>query len=80
MIFQIFGALSEFERNLVHERTRSGLVAARDRGRIGGRATGDLDYMGGYKVIMEKIGVRGMQVTTQINVGRPLHAQPCPNR
>ncbi|WP_411194455.1 recombinase family protein [Rhodococcus erythropolis] len=37
LIFQIFGALSEFERNLVRERTMAGLAAARDRGRIGGR-------------------------------------------
>ncbi|BAE46325.1 recombinase family protein [Rhodococcus erythropolis] len=37
LIFQIFGALSEFERNLVRERTMAGLTAARDRGRIGGR-------------------------------------------
>ncbi|WP_374230477.1 recombinase family protein [Rhodococcus sp. ARC_M6] len=37
MFFQIFCALSEFERNLVRERTMAGLAAARDRGRIGGR-------------------------------------------
>lgn len=37
LIFQIFGALAEFERNLIQERTRAGLNAARARGRIGGR-------------------------------------------
>ena len=37
MIFQIFGALAEFERNLIRERTLAGLRAARARGRIGGR-------------------------------------------
>ncbi len=36
-IFQIFGALAEFERNLIRERTQAGLSAARARGRIGGR-------------------------------------------
>lgn len=36
-IFQIFGALAEFERNLIRERTKAGLVAARARGRVGGR-------------------------------------------
>ncbi|EIU5421405.1 helix-turn-helix domain-containing protein, partial [Pseudomonas aeruginosa] len=30
-------ALAEFERNLIRERTRAGLVAARARGRAGGR-------------------------------------------
>ena len=37
LIFQIFGALAEFERNLIRERTRAGLAAARARGRKGGR-------------------------------------------
>jgi DNA invertase Pin-like site-specific DNA recombinase len=37
LIFHIFGALAEFERNLIRERTQAGLVAARERGRIGGR-------------------------------------------
>ena len=37
LIFHIFGALSEFERNLIRERTQAGLAAARARGRQGGR-------------------------------------------
>jgi DNA invertase Pin-like site-specific DNA recombinase len=37
LIFHIFGALAEFERNLIRERTTAGLTAARERGRIGGR-------------------------------------------
>ena len=37
LIFHMFGALAEFERNLILERTKAGLVAARARGRIGGR-------------------------------------------
>ena len=35
--FQIFGALSEFERELIRERTRAGIAAARARGKRGGR-------------------------------------------
>ena len=38
-MFHVFGALSEFERNLIKERTRAGLEAARERGRQGGRPT-----------------------------------------
>ncbi|OQM77989.1 DNA-invertase hin [Rhodococcus sp. 66b] len=38
LIFHIFGALAEFERNLIRERTMAGLSAARDRGRVGGLA------------------------------------------
>ena len=37
LIFHIFGALAEFERNLIRERTQAGLAAARARGRKGGR-------------------------------------------
>ena len=37
LIFNIFGALSEFERNLIRERTQAGLQAARARERKGGR-------------------------------------------
>ncbi len=37
LIFHVFGALAEFERELIRERTRAGLNAARARGRKGGR-------------------------------------------
>ena len=37
LIFHIFGALAEFERELIRERTQAGLDAARGRGRKGGR-------------------------------------------
>ena len=37
LIFHIFGALAEFERDLIRERTNAGLTAARARGKKGGR-------------------------------------------
>lgn len=37
LIFHLFGALAEFERDLIRERTQAGLAAARARGRKGGR-------------------------------------------
>jgi DNA invertase Pin-like site-specific DNA recombinase len=37
LVFHIFAALAEFERDLIRERTRAGLEAARARGRNGGR-------------------------------------------
>jgi DNA invertase Pin-like site-specific DNA recombinase len=37
LIFHIFGALGQFERDLIRERTRAGLDAAAARGRQGGR-------------------------------------------
>jgi DNA invertase Pin-like site-specific DNA recombinase len=39
LIFHVFGALAEFERDLIRERTLAGLAAARARGRNGGRPT-----------------------------------------
>jgi DNA invertase Pin-like site-specific DNA recombinase len=36
-VFHVFGALAEFERELIRERTRAGLEAARANGRNGGR-------------------------------------------
>ena len=37
LIFHVFGALAEFERDIISERTKAGLAAARSRGRVGGR-------------------------------------------
>jgi DNA invertase Pin-like site-specific DNA recombinase len=37
LVFHIFGALAEFERNLIRERTQAGLTAARARGKTGSR-------------------------------------------
>ena len=40
LIFHVFGALAEFERSVIRERTQAGLKAARARGRVGGRPAG----------------------------------------
>jgi len=37
LVFHLFACLAEFERSVIQERTRAGLVAARSRGRRGGR-------------------------------------------
>jgi DNA invertase Pin-like site-specific DNA recombinase len=37
LVFHIFASLAAFERDIIHERTRAGLAAARARGRLGGR-------------------------------------------
>ena len=39
LMFHLFGALAEFEKNLINERSRAGLDAARSRGKLGGRPT-----------------------------------------
>lgn len=40
LIFNIFASLAEFERDIIRERTKAGLQAARARGRVGGRPKG----------------------------------------
>jgi DNA invertase Pin-like site-specific DNA recombinase len=37
LVFHIFAAMAQFERSLIRERTYAGLLAARERGRVGGR-------------------------------------------
>lgn len=37
LVFHVFGAVAEFERDLIRERTQAGLAAARARGRLSGR-------------------------------------------
>ncbi len=37
LIFHVFGAVAQFERDLISERTKAGLAAARARGKRGGR-------------------------------------------
>ena len=43
LVFHFFAALAEFERDIIQERTRAGLAAARARGRKGGRPPLDKD-------------------------------------
>lgn len=40
LIFNIFASFAEFERELTSERTKAGLKAAREKGRVGGRKLG----------------------------------------
>jgi DNA invertase Pin-like site-specific DNA recombinase len=37
LIFHVFSALAQFERRLIQERTKAGIIVARARGRVGGR-------------------------------------------
>ena len=55
LIFHIFGALAEFERDLIRERTKAGLRAARERGKTGGRppALGEGDIKLAQRLIQD---------------------------
>ena len=51
--FQVMGAFSELERNLIIERTQKGLASARARGRVGGRLHQTSKEDIAYKEVME---------------------------
>ncbi len=57
--FQLFAALSEFERDLIRERTKAGLSAARARGRQGGRPKGLSKEAQQTAIIAEKLYQEG---------------------
>lgn len=70
LIFSIFGAIAEFERNLIRERTQVGLAAARARGRTGGR----LPKMTPNKIRQAKkmrdSGMAQLEIAEILGVGR----------
>ena len=51
LVFHFFGALAEFERNLILERTQAGLSAARARGRFGGTPKSLNDDKKSYQLV-----------------------------
>ncbi|WP_108663138.1 recombinase family protein [Acuticoccus kandeliae] len=55
LVFHIFGALAEFERSIIRERTRAGLDAAKARGRKGGRpkTLNDADLKAAHAMLAE---------------------------
>ena len=70
LIFHIFGALVEFERNLIRERTMAGLSAARDRGRVGGRPSSLTAAKKRQAKKMRGDGVSMTEIAEVLNVAR----------
>ncbi|MBK8177016.1 MAG: recombinase family protein [Rhodospirillales bacterium] len=69
LIFHIFGALAEFERGVIRERTRAGLDAARARGRTGGRPPAlSPDDLAAAKALLRDPGITVEQVARRLGV------------
>jgi DNA invertase Pin-like site-specific DNA recombinase len=73
LIFHVSGALAKFEREVIRERTRAGLHAARARGRVGGRPT--IQALDPKKVALARrlYGDRTMpvqEICDQLHIGR----------
>ena len=71
LVFGIFAALAEFERELIRERTAAGLAAARTRGRIGGRRL----RLGKEQVRMAQAAMRAgngeiLEICAGLGIGR----------
>lgn len=71
LVFNIFGSLAQFERDLIRERTRAGLAAALARGRKGGRpAKLDEKQVREVRRLYESKSVTVNQIAAMMNVGR----------
>ena len=71
LIFHVFGALAEFERELIRERTQAGLRAARARGRNGGRpAKMDARKISMARALMENPNASVTNVCDTLRVSR----------
>jgi len=69
LIFTIFAGLCQFERDLTAERTRSGLAAARARGRYGGRPATEEETAEAVRALHES-GVGPTDIARQTGVSR----------
>jgi len=70
LIFHVFGALGQFERDLIRERTRAGLSAAAARGRKGGRKPVVTDEkLARAKTLIEQ-GLNVREAATRLKVGK----------
>ena len=69
LIFHVFGALAEFERNLIKDRTNAGLAAA--RGRTGGRQTKLDEKQRSLAVRLYKEGKQVNEICHTMNISKP---------
>ena len=71
LVFHIFGSLSQFEREIIRERTIAGLDAARARGRRGGRpAKLGAKEVEAARAMLVGSGLTFAEVAAQLGVGR----------
>ena len=71
LVFHMFGALAEFERELIRERTKAGLEAARARGRKGGRPKKlDAKRLAQAKALLADPAQSATEVASMLNLSR----------
>lgn len=72
LIFHIFAAIAQFERELIRERTMAGLAAAKAEGRVGGRPTVSPDCPKAQmvKALHEKSELSPAQVCAELGIAK----------
>lgn len=70
LIFHLFGALAEFERDLIRERVQAGLKSARARGRKGGRPPISEETKSMAQALMADKGLSIKQICERLGIGR----------
>ena len=70
LVFHIFGALGQFERDLIRERTNAGLRAAAARGRKGGRPKVVTDEKLSRARILIEQGLTVREAASRVRVGK----------
>ena len=80
LIFHVFGALGQFERDLIRERTKAGLAAAAARGRKGGRkpVVTDDKLQRAREHIANGLNVR--EAAARLKIGKTSLYAPCKQR
>jgi DNA invertase Pin-like site-specific DNA recombinase len=74
LVFNIFASLAEFEREIIRERTKAGLIAAKARGRQGGRPKGlskqALEKAHAAKTLFERKEKTAGEIAKILGIGR----------
>lgn len=71
LIFHVFGALAEFERELIRERTNAGLKSAKERGvKLGRRKALEGDALNVAKSLLKSGNMTASQVAEHVGVSR----------
>lgn len=69
LIFHVFGALAEFERSIIRERTNAGLAAAKRMGRVGGRPKALTDHdIQAAKAMLRDPRITALEVSSRLSV------------
>lgn len=70
LVFHLFGALAEFERDLIRESVQSGLKSARARGRKGGRPPVSEETKSMAQALMADKSLSVKQICERLGIGR----------